>query len=99
MFQPPKVTKPIAMAVAEVLSTLKGTTFYVLTVAGEHGIPEEDPQEQAAEHKEQLDSDVNESDGTFLTEMPDGAEVKDTMPEYLKAIDMSPSFLVDVKKR
>ncbi|XP_025113780.1 coiled-coil domain-containing protein 180-like isoform X2 [Pomacea canaliculata] len=95
---PPKVTKPIAMAVAEVLSTSKGTTFYVLTVAGEHGIPEEDPQEQAAEHKEQLDSDVTESDGTFLTEMPVGSEVKDTMPEYLKAIDMSPSFLVDVKK-
>ena len=26
-------------AVSEILSTAKGTTFYVLTVAGEHGVP------------------------------------------------------------
>ncbi|XP_022107089.1 coiled-coil domain-containing protein 180-like [Acanthaster planci] len=33
---------PVPMAVKEVLSTNAGTTFYVLTVAGEHGISEED---------------------------------------------------------
>ena len=32
---------PLPTAVSEVLSTAKGSTFYVLTVAGDHGIPAE----------------------------------------------------------
>ncbi|XP_070532747.1 coiled-coil domain-containing protein 180-like [Ptychodera flava] len=35
---------PVPTAVKEVLSTAKGTMFYVLTVAGEHGIPDEGDQ-------------------------------------------------------
>ena len=31
-------SSPLPLAVREVLSTAKGTTFFVLTVAGEHGI-------------------------------------------------------------
>ncbi len=37
------------MAVSEVLATAKGTTFYVLTVAGEHGIPPEADQPKPAQ--------------------------------------------------
>ncbi|XP_072015860.1 coiled-coil domain-containing protein 180-like [Amphiura filiformis] len=55
--EPPSISSqsPVPMAVKEVLSTAKGTTFYVLTVAGKHGISEEEEK-------------GNKEEKTFLTE-------------------------------
>ncbi len=54
-----KATSPLPLAVKEVLSTARGTTFYVLTVAGEYGIPPDDAKGQQK---------------AFLTESPSGGK-------------------------
>ncbi|XP_069121816.1 LOW QUALITY PROTEIN: coiled-coil domain-containing protein 180-like [Argopecten irradians] len=76
-------------AITETLSTDKGTLFYVLTVAGEHGVPpgsDESSDEVVSSPQEPL----------FLTEAPQTSE---SQPEYIRAIDISDKLLLDVKRR
>ena len=79
-------------AISEVLQTSKGTTFYVLTVAGEHGIP---PEKSPAR-----EADKQEDGGTsaFLTEVSNLSGEQDRKPDYIRNIDIPESVLVDVKK-
>ena len=57
---------PVPMAVKEVLSTAKGTPFYVLTIAGKHGISEE--------------KGKGEEEKAFLTEA-EGGDKRETYEE------------------
>ncbi|KAK3086983.1 hypothetical protein FSP39_000010 [Pinctada imbricata] len=73
-------------AVSEILNTDKGTVFYVLTEAGEYGIPPE---------KEK--STLSEADGTtFMTEVQRAPQ---SIPEYIQKIDLEDGLLIDVKKK
>ncbi|XP_021341706.1 coiled-coil domain-containing protein 180-like isoform X3 [Mizuhopecten yessoensis] len=73
-------------AITETLSTDKGTLFYVLTVAGEHGVPPGSDEEVVSSPRELL----------FLTETP---QVSESQPEYIRAIDIPDKLLLDVKRR
>ncbi|XP_056009695.1 coiled-coil domain-containing protein 180-like isoform X3 [Ostrea edulis] len=77
-------------AVSEILSTEKGTLFYVLTEAGEYGIPPEKDTPTKEDTKE-------EGEGTtFMTEVEVPASSK---AEYIQKIDVEESVLTDVKKK
>ena len=76
--------KDLPAAVSEVLNTAKGTTFYVLKVAGEHGVP-----------AEKSKGEGKKGSPVFMTEV----EVSDDKPEYLKTIDLPQSLLMEIKKR
>ncbi|XP_033732294.1 coiled-coil domain-containing protein 180-like isoform X1 [Pecten maximus] len=76
-------------AITETLSTDKGTLFYVLTVAGEHGVPpgsDESADEVVSSPQEPL----------FLTETPQTAG---SQPDYIRAIDIPEKLLLDIKRR
>lgn len=77
------VPSPVPMAVKEVLSTSKGTTFYVLTVAGEHGLAEGDSER------------VGEA--AFMTESEEG-ENQAEVAEYIKNITVPESLFVELRK-
>jgi len=83
----------LPLAVSEVLSTTKGTVFYVLTVAGEHGIPPEKESPRAATPED------GEETSAFLTqsESVNDAEKKE-LPRYLKTIHIDEDFIMDIKK-
>ena len=84
--------KDLPSAVNEVLSTNKGTLFYVLTVAGEHGIPPDKP----------ADKENQPGPGTsaFMTEVSGLSEVDtSSRPDYLKSIDVKDAFLIEIKKQ
>lgn len=87
---------PIPQVVSEVLSTTKGTTFYVLTVAGEHGIPpEQDEQNPAGDTQETVAQDA----GTFLTEAPSGEKGGPSdKPEFIQSVDVPDDLIMEVKK-
>ncbi|XP_078326141.1 coiled-coil domain-containing protein 180-like isoform X6 [Crassostrea virginica] len=77
-------------AVSEILATERGTLFYVLTEAGEYGIPPE--KETPAQEKERPDGE-----GTaFMTEVDIPAPSK---PEYIQKIDVDEAVLTEVKKK
>nr|XP_022323892.1 coiled-coil domain-containing protein 180-like isoform X9 [Crassostrea virginica] len=77
-------------AVSEILATERGTLFYVLTEAGEYGIPPE--KEAPAQEKERPDGE-----GTaFMTEVDIPAPSK---PEYIQKIDVDEAVLTEVKKK
>ena len=81
------------MAVSEVLSTTKGTTFYVLTVAGEHGVPEEKIEPKDEEAKGEADTSP-----TFRTENEAG-DTKPSKPAFISSVDVDEDFVVDIKKK
>ena len=76
--------KDLPAAVSEVLSTAKGTTFYVLTVAGEHGISAEK-------------SKVDQKPGSpaFMTEV----KTPEEKPSYLRKIEIPEALLMEIKKK
>ncbi|XP_046582645.1 coiled-coil domain-containing protein 180-like [Haliotis rubra] len=88
-----KSSSQLPLAVSEVLSTERGTTFYVLTVAGEHGIPlssEASPKSvPATPTKRSLTP-------AFMTEEQTN---DDNMPEYIKNVDISSSLLIEIRKK
>lgn len=71
------------MIVSEILSTSKGTTFYVLTEAGEHGVQE-------------MTKENEENHGTFLTEATSAEE--EVKADYLQWSNITDSLLIEVKK-
>lgn len=77
---------------SEVLTSAKGTTFYVLTVAGEHGVPPPSP-------KSQKDEAPEKAGETFVTEAPPKEEAEEELPDYIKVANVSNSLLNDVKKQ
>lgn len=70
------------------LQTKKGTTFYVLTVAGEHGIPAE---------KAKTSDDKAADVPAFMTEVS-GLSARDGKPDYIASIDIPESTLIEIKK-
>nr|KAG5705811.1 hypothetical protein BaRGS_027470 [Batillaria attramentaria] len=86
------------MAVADILSTEKGTTFYVLTVAGEHDVPKEDAEKM--EKDDAADGDEPSSEGgTFMTEAEDSGErEEESKPPHISSVDIPQTHIVDVKK-
>ncbi|WAR30538.1 CC180-like protein [Mya arenaria] len=73
--------KDLPGAISEVLQTKKGTTFYVVTVAGEHGIP--------AETSSPDKKDDSSGAGTaFMTELSSLSGEKDGRPDYIRMIDI-----------
>ncbi|XP_038046309.1 coiled-coil domain-containing protein 180-like isoform X2 [Patiria miniata] len=76
---------PVPMAVKEVLSTNAGTTFYVLTVAGEHGISEEDS-----------GKDQDGGGATFLTES-DAAE-REAVAAYTENVLIPEELFKELRK-
>ena len=94
-----------AAAVAEILRTERGTTFYVLTVAGDHGVPED--AEGETKEKEAGDKDDEEppaNGGAFVTEAPpaegkgEAEVVEESKPEYISCVDIPLSNIVEAKK-
>ncbi|XP_071097132.1 coiled-coil domain-containing protein 180-like [Haliotis cracherodii] len=89
----------LPLAVSEVLSTERGTTFYVLTVAGEHGIPQDSPRSvPGTPTKRSVPATPPKRLLTpaFMTEEP---MVDDNMPEYIKSVDIPSSLLIEVRKK
>ncbi|XP_061169622.1 coiled-coil domain-containing protein 180-like isoform X3 [Saccostrea echinata] len=81
-------------AVSEILATEKGTLFYVLTEAGEYGIP---PEKDVPAKKEAKGEEEEGEDGTtFMTEVEVPAP---STPEYIQKIDVDEAILIDVKKK
>ncbi|XP_071821141.1 coiled-coil domain-containing protein 180-like isoform X2 [Apostichopus japonicus] len=76
------VPSPVPMAVKEVLSTSKGTTFYVLTVAGEQGLAEGDSERTG--------------DAAFMTEGQETGE--DEVADYIKNVIIPESLFQDLRK-
>ncbi|XP_064616781.1 coiled-coil domain-containing protein 180-like [Liolophura sinensis] len=74
-----KGSPSLPMIVSEILSTSKGTTFYVLTEAGEHGVQETTKED-----------DTNY--GAFLTEAPSLEEIK---ADYLQWSNITDSLLFE----
>ncbi|KAL8612782.1 hypothetical protein ACOMHN_033452 [Nucella lapillus] len=98
------------MAVADVLSTEKGTTFYVLKQAEEPGtiagpLPEEKGEEG---YKSDNPSTIG---GAFVTEVPSSVvegegeglgleeEEGEVQPEYIRCVDIPPSTILVAKKK
>ena len=79
--------KDLPSAVNEVLSTNKGTTFYVLTVAGEHGIPPGKP----------VETEKAAGTSAFMTEV--SGVSREDKPNYLRSIDVHDSLLIEIKKQ
>lgn len=77
-------------AVSEILATERGTLFYVLTEAGEYGIPHE---KDAPSKDEKPEGE----EAAFLTEVD--APVPPSKPEYIQKIDVEEAILIEVKKR
>lgn len=77
-------------AVSEILATERGTLFYVLTEAGEYGIP---PEKDAPSKDEKPEGE----EAAFLTEVD--APVPPSKPEYIQKIDVEEAILIEVKKR
>ena len=104
--QPSETPKPILAAVTEVLQTERGTTFYVLTVAGEHGVPEdvEGEDKDKEEGADKGDDEPLAVGGAFVTEVPpaekEGAEEEEeeSKPEYISCVDIPLSDILEVKK-
>ncbi|KAJ8300120.1 hypothetical protein KUTeg_021639 [Tegillarca granosa] len=71
-------------AVSEILSTDKGTVFYVLTVAGEYGVP---PESELEDAKRQATT-------TFITE-----DEESVIPDYVINIDIPSTELLEIKKK
>ncbi|XP_052220939.1 coiled-coil domain-containing protein 180-like isoform X2 [Dreissena polymorpha] len=93
----PKEIKDIPSAINEVLQTKKGTMFYVLTVAGEHGIPAE--YGGVSERRGRSMSVVEATDDpAFMTEVSGLSEDQDWRPDYIKTIDVPESLLVEIRK-
>ncbi|PIK36653.1 putative coiled-coil domain-containing protein [Apostichopus japonicus] len=76
------VPSPVPMAVKEVLSTSKGTTFYVLTVAGEQGLAEGDSERTG--------------DAAFMTEGQETGE--DEVADYIKNVIIPESLFQELRK-
>lgn len=84
-FQTPQTsTSALPQAVSEVLRTAKGTAFYVLTVAGEHGISESENKEAESS----TDAATTQQTGT-------AREFRnlDTKSEYIVYSDSNTVFL------
>ena len=77
--------KDLPAAVSEVLSTAKGTTFYVLTVAGEHGISAEKSKE----------GEKKPGSPAFMTEV----KTPEEKPSYLRKIEIPEALLMEIKKK
>lgn len=77
-------------AVSEILATERGTLFYVLTEAGEYGIP---PEKDATSKDEKPEGE----EAAFLTEVD--VPVPPSKPEYIQKIDVEEAILIEVKKR
>ena len=75
-------------AINEVLQTKKGTTFYVLTVAGEHGIP-------AETSKPMGEKTEDPASAAFMTEVSGEIAPK---PDYITSIEIPTSILNEIKK-
>jgi len=86
-FQERESTLPAA--ISDTLSTDKGTLFYVLTVAGEDGIP------PSSDERSTPDSS-NAVGSTFITE---AATPPASQPEYILSINIADQELVNIKKR
>ncbi|KAL3871453.1 hypothetical protein ACJMK2_039450 [Sinanodonta woodiana] len=82
------LAKDLQAAVTEILSTQKGTTFYVLVEAGEH-LAQEKSREKSKAGKSQPEG------GAFLTEVDAGEEEK---PDYITSIDIDNDLLAEIKK-
>ncbi|KAH3799802.1 hypothetical protein DPMN_153418 [Dreissena polymorpha] len=71
--------------------------FYVLTVAGEHGIPAE--YGGVSERRGRSMSVVEATDDpAFMTEVSGLSEDQDWRPDYIKTIDVPESLLVEIRK-
>ena len=75
---------PVPMAVKEVLSTKKGTAFFVLTVAGEHGITKEEVKGQEG------------GTSSFLTEV--GIEDVEMVPGYVQTVTIPVDLFDELRK-
>ncbi|KAK3581902.1 hypothetical protein CHS0354_024214 [Potamilus streckersoni] len=82
------LAKDLQTAVTEILSTQKGTTFYVLVEAGEH-LAQEKSREKSKVGKSQPEG------GAFMTEVDPGEEEK---PDYITSIDIDNDLLSEIKK-
>ncbi|KAK7094377.1 coiled-coil domain-containing protein 180-like isoform X2 [Littorina saxatilis] len=92
--EPPK---PIPMAVTEILSTQKGTTFYVLTVAEEFGVPDVPEGEETTGMPKREEPPT--TGGAFVTEIPVAVEEEaESKPEYISCVDIPPGHVLEVKK-
>ena len=78
--------KDLPAAVSEILSTAKGTTFYVLTVAGAYGVPVEKSSEGQGK---------GTGASAFMTEV----SMSEEKPEYLKNIELPQTLLKEIKKK
>ncbi|KAL4219460.1 hypothetical protein ACF0H5_022039 [Mactra antiquata] len=90
--QKKEMAKDLPSAINEVLQTNKGTAFYVLTVAGEHGIPAEKPSPR------QPGKSADPSAGAFMTEVSNLSSDPDQRPDFIRTIDISESLLTEIKK-
>lgn len=92
----PEGIKSLVMAVAEELRTERGTTFYVLKVAGEHGVAEEEgvSGEKAGEEKSSQLSVC----GAFITEIPVSVVEEQEKPDYIRCLDLPLSIILEAKK-
>ena len=89
-----KSLSPLPLAVAEVLSTAKGTAFYVLTVAGDHGIP---PESDAPASDGKTEDRTSPDQTAFLTEV-EVKEKDEEKPVYIQSVDVADSVILQVKK-
>ncbi|XP_064648966.1 coiled-coil domain-containing protein 180-like isoform X2 [Lineus longissimus] len=86
---PDEARSPLPAAVAEVLSTSKGTQFFVLTIAGEHGIQPDEPSKE----KTPVGGDGDDA-ATFMTEV----EVE-SVPKYISTIHITNGTFNEIKKQ
>lgn len=97
-FQKPSSSQ-LPLAVSEVLSTERGTTFYVLTVAGEHGIPQDSPRSVPGTPTKKSKPATPPKRSLTPAFMTEEAIVDDNMPEYIKSVDIPSSLLIEVRKK
>lgn len=84
----------LRFVVAEILSTEKGTTFYVLTVAAEHDALTESEESETTGAGGKPSAEA----GAFMTEVATLAEEYESKPQYISSVDIPLSHIVDVKK-
>jgi len=89
--------KDVPGAISEVLQTRKGTTFYVITVAGEYGIPA-DTGPASPRQPDASPRSPRGAGGAFMTEVSGLSGERDSRPEFLRNVDVPEMLLNDIKK-
>ena len=92
--------------VSDVLTSAKGTTFYVLTVAGEHGVSPPTVRSHTPTGDQNADEGQEEQgkEKAFMTDVApkDGEEEEEeeeVSPPYIDAVDVPDSLIMHIKKQ